>query len=224
MFVLPKIKTIFLTLFLSMKTIGFGGKQGFHSPHLSRIFDGKNSNSSVWEINNHLGTHIDLPKHFFDDGMTASNYEAKNWIFENPFLLDAPATSDQIIDLASQRNAIPVHSDLLLVRTGYESFRSMNKYWEHNPGLAPELGSWMKIHRLNIRCVGFDFICLTAFQHRELRKQFHKSFSGSENGPPILLIEDMSLQKYQVNLVKIIVAPVLVAFAVGAPVTVISGI
>ena len=38
-------------------------------------------------MSNHLGTHVDAPSHFVDQGKTLTDYEAKDWVFSHPFLV-----------------------------------------------------------------------------------------------------------------------------------------
>ena len=113
--------------------------------------------------------------------------------------------------------------DLLLIRTGYESLRGQDAYWNDNPGLAPELADYLRERFPMLRCVGFDFISVTSWKHRTEGKLAHKAFLAPENGgKEIWAIEDMSLNDAPENINRVIVAPLMVEDGNGTAVTVIA--
>ena len=216
--------TIFLSHFMSQATPGFGGSRMLESKVASAIKMGKSSNSAIWTLNNHCGTHIDVPYHFSDKGKTLSEYGAAEWTFNAPYLIEYEAKEDELIEPSSWLEATPRSSDLLLIRTKFEMSRSETKYWQNNPGMSAEIAKWLRVNRPSIRAIGFDFISLTAFQHREAGRQAHREFLCPENGRPILVIEDMSLKSCPSFLKRVVVAPLLVEGADGAPVTIFAEI
>ena len=52
----------------------YGDQGGFNRESISSIKKGRTANSEFWSFNNHIGTHIDFPKHFFDKGKSSSDY------------------------------------------------------------------------------------------------------------------------------------------------------
>jgi kynurenine formamidase len=73
--------------------------------------------------------------------------------------------------------------------------------------------------------IGFDFISLSSYAHRDLGREAHRAFLAEleidgDNKDPILIIEDMDLSKIKICLSKIIVSPLRFEMADGAPVTV----
>ena len=100
-----------------------------------------------------------------------------------------------------------------------------SSYIFHGPGISPEIGLWLRENR-RIKMLGFDFISLTSFEHRELGKHAHQSFlsmtSETFPGEPILVIEDMKLSVIDQAPRKVIVSPLLYENADGAPVTVFA--
>ena len=216
--------TIFLSHFMSQATPGFGGGRIFECKVASAIKLGKSSNSSIWTLNNHSGTHIDVPYHFSDTGKTLTEYGAVDWIFHAPYLIEYDANEDELIKPSNWLELVPKNADLLLIRTKFEMLRSETKYWQNNPGMSAEIAKWLRVYRPSVRAIGFDFISLTAFQHREAGRQAHREFLCPEKGRPILVIEDMSLKSCPSILKRVIVAPLLVDGADGAPVTVFAEI
>lgn len=206
---------------LSSKTPGYGGQNGFNKTIQSSITQGRSSNSEYWELSNHIGTHVDCPYHFSEQGNKITNYEANDWIFTNCFLIEYEAAPNEVFDLKEIRNLIPLYTDLLIIKTCFQNFREEKSYHQENPGLSPELGKWLKINRPNVSIVGFDFISLTAFQHRDIGRIAHQSFLTPEkNHPGIRIIEDMKLSQLQQHPKLVIVSPLFVNESDGSPVTI----
>ncbi len=194
---------------------------------ISEIKQGKSANSSKWTFtSNHLGTHVDVPKHFFDNGKTITDYNPQDWIFNQVQVLDIPVHFARLIEIKEIESKIQKGIDLLLLRTGYEKFRKTEKYWNDNPGIAPELCQWLKKEHSNIRAIGFDFISLSSWKFRTEGKEAHKILLGNEDVKPILIIEDMSFVKLRNDTIieQVLIAPILIISSNGAPVTVFANI
>ena len=73
----------------------------------------------------------------------------------------------------------------------YCNLRGTQKYIFDNPGLDRKLASKLKAFLPDLRVIGFDFISLTSWNHREHGRESHRAFLGSDND--FLIIEDMDL-------------------------------
>ena len=75
-----------------------------------------------------------------------------------------------------------------------------------------------------LRVLGFDSISLSSFAHRKIGREAHKTFLDHHR--PILLLEDMDLCMVDniITLKQVIVAPLRVDGADGAPCTVFANI
>ena len=74
-----------------------------------------------------------------------------------------------------------------------------------------------------MRAIGFDFISLTAYQHREIGREAHRAFLAKyRDKPPIRIIEDMALAALSKAPSEVTVLPLFVRGADGAPVTVLA--
>ena len=79
---MTNLKTTFLSFELNEKSPVYGGKDDkLKIKKTNQIKEGKTSNNLHLSFPNHLGTHIDFPRHFSDKGKTLSNYPASFWIF-----------------------------------------------------------------------------------------------------------------------------------------------
>ena len=213
---------IYLSHYISDKTPGYGGQSIFTCEESSSIKKGKSSNSSLWRMNNHSGTHIDFPKHFDDAGKTLSDYPANFWFFNEIGFINYAASSSEIIGV-EQLNLgnINRETDFLIIKTNFEKFRGQEIYWNENPGFSPDLGHFLRNNFPKLRAIGFDSISLTSFQHRELGRQAHRAFLANYNGlEPILIVEDMKLGELNQKPKRVVCLPFMADDADGSPVTV----
>lgn len=217
---------ILLSHFLDSETPTYGNRDSFIVNEVSQIKKGSSANSSEWKFStNHIGTHLDVPNHFFENGKTITDYKNEYWYSKKCFLIDVPCNKAQLIKFSESFLEIPKDVEVLLIRTGYESFRSKDKYWNDNPGLSPELGTWLKSNFPSLRIVGFDFISLTSWKFRDEGKEAHRNFLGSsKNYNSICIIEDMALSKIDSQIRDIIISPFFVKGSNGSPVTVFANL
>jgi kynurenine formamidase len=211
---------------LSEKTPSYGNRDRFFSKKRSSILNGDNSNTSYWEFsNNHIGTHIDAPKHFCNSGKTIDEIQADQFFFNKVCLLDIPRNNAELIGVSEvDFDAIPNDMDLLLIRTGYEKYRETDKYWNDNPGLTSNLAKSLREKFPKLKSVGFDFISLTSWKNKLEGKNAHLELLCPSKGNPILIIEDMKLNKLNQEIYFVVISPIIVAKADGAPVTVLASV
>ncbi len=84
------MKTFFLSHFFKNFNPAYGNPK--HELKLIKkksLMGGDSCNTFEVSLENHLGTHIDGQKHFFENGKPLQDYEASFWIFDNPQILVA---------------------------------------------------------------------------------------------------------------------------------------
>lgn len=217
-------KWIYFSYPLSRKTPAYGGEDTIKIQQEKSIEKGDSCNTSYWSLSNHLGTHIDFPRHIARSGKTSEYYAPEFWIFNSPFILDISNVEPGVIiePEAVDMDVVPENTDLLIVKTGFCKLRGKNIYWENNPGFAPDLAIFLRKHLPYLRILGFDSISLSSFAHRETGREAHKAFLDHPN--PILLLEDMDLSMVDSGMIlkQIVVAPLRVEGADGTPCTVLA--
>lgn len=216
---------VLLSHVLRQDTPSYGNRDKVIIRVNSSMKAGETANSSCLVLsNNHIGTHIDVPRHFSVDGKRTVDYPISDYVFGRCQVIDLPRNEACLIGEEDLREAnIRPDVDLLLIRTGYETMRGEDSYWNNNPGLYPDLAGYLRKNYPNLRCVGFDFISVTSWQHRAEGKLAHKAFLAPENGDrEIWAIEDMSLKDAPSTIKKVVVAPLLVEDGNGTAVTVIA--
>ena len=216
-------KIIWLSHPLSPETPAYGGGEGMRIEPITQIAAGDTANTSRYVLPNHLGTHVDAPRHFFGSGPSLTDYPPEFWVFENPLLVDVPGDDGYLIGPKDVEEAISSEIDLLLLRTGYEKFRGESRYWEQNPGVGPELGIWLREMFPNARAIGMDVISVTSRHHRHEGRIAHRALlDPNRSGSPVLPVEDMGLAHVVGPLGRVIIAPLRVWATDGGPCTVIG--
>ena len=214
-------KWIFLSYEISGQTPAYGGGTGFSARTDKSMEAGDSCNTQAWEMPNHLGTHVDAPRHFSQNGLSVEAYESGDWVFERPYVLDispvAPGTliePDQVDFLK-----IPAETDLLFLLTGFWKRRGQTEYWKKGPGISPEMADAIREYLPFVRALGLDMISVSSLAHREAGRMAHRAFLCHEK--PILLIEDVDYSGVIGNrcMSKVIVAPFRVSGTDGAPCT-----
>ena len=217
-----------LSHILTSDTPSYGNRDSIKIQFNSSIKNGETANTSSWVFsNNHIGTHIDVPKHFSEEGLKTFEIPISEYFFNLVEVVEIPCTEGRLINIEdfSKFDNIDLHVELILIRTGYEKFRKEEKYWNDNPGLAPELANYFRKKFKKLRCVGFDFISLTSWKFRKEGKLSHSEFlTPLKNCKPILIIEDMSLNNVSSKINSVIVSPLFVEDGNGGAVTIFADI
>lgn len=220
---------ICLSHIISQNTPSYGNRDRFILRTNSSIRQGETANSSCWIFsNNHIGTHIDVPYHFSETGKKTFEIPIDEFIFNKVQLIDVNCENACLIGIShleKYSSIIDRDIELLLIRTDFERFRGDDKYWNDNPGLAPELADYLRTNYPLLRCVGFDFISLTSWKYRVKGRLSHKEFLCPETEKKeILIIEDMSLKDVNSRIKQVIVAPLMDEDGNGGAVTVYAQI
>lgn len=210
---------------LDENTPTYGDRDSLKIYPNSKIVDGVGANtSSLVFSNNHMGTHMDTPYHFCENGKKTLEYKAEEFYFSKVGLINHPCKSAKLIESKDlDLNSVPEDIDFLFINTFFEKKREDKKYINDNPGLHADLSNTLREKFLNLKGVGFDFISLTSWKYREEGRDSHKSFLCNKR--PLLVIEDVSfkeLNKSQIDWT--IICPLRTSDGNGGPVTIISKI
>ena len=72
---------IFLSHAINKQTPLYGGKKSIILKRVKSIKKKDSCNTMHWSFPNHIGTHIDVPLHFMERGLSVTDFRPKNWIF-----------------------------------------------------------------------------------------------------------------------------------------------
>lgn len=220
-------KNIYLSHVLNENTPTYGNRNKFICEKKSNIKNGDIANDSVIETTVHIGTHIDMPYHFFENGQTIEDFDIDYFNFSNVLFIDMKPKNIIIEnDLIKELERVEEKNkyDFILVKTGICEKRDLREFWETNYGFHPNIAKYLRKHFKNIRVLGFDSISVSSFSHRMLGRESHKAFL--DPSCPILLLEDMDLTKLKKDnkINNLIVAPLRILKTDGLPCTVIAEI
>ncbi len=225
---------IFLSYILNENSPSYGNRNVFQITKNSDINKGDIANDSSIKTTVHIGTHLDMPYHFYEDGQTIGDFPADFWVFskkeilfielkvENGELIIKDKLIDELEKIVLNSQFSILNYKLLIVKTGICNIREDEKYWKENYGFAPEIYDYLIEKFTNIRVFGFDSISISCFKDRMIGREAHKRFLNPKR--PILLLEDMDLRyiNKNINLNKIIIAPLRIAKCDGLPCTIIG--
>jgi len=222
-----KSRLIYLSYLLDEYTPTYGNRNKFICEKKSDISKGNLANDSSINTTVHIGTHIDMPYHFFEEGQTIEDFDIDFFSFNNVLFIDFIPENiiikDDLIEKLQVVNDKDKY-DILIVKTGICDKRNSEKFWESNYGFDSSIAEYLRTYFKNIRVIGFDSISVSSFTNRMLGRESHKAFLDPKH--PILLLEDMDLTKIDKNtkLEKVTIAPLRIAKCDGLPCTVIAEI
>jgi kynurenine formamidase len=203
----------------------YGGRKGFSYEPTSLIKKGDTANTQKWMFPNHLGTHIDLPYHFHQNGQTIEDFPIDSWIIDGKKIQTLEVNipeNEFLIKPEPLENKIDLDVEFLILKTGFGTYRNQEKYWKFNPGLSLEAAVWIKDNLKKLRFIGLDSISISSWQHRDIGRKVHKTMLEPTN--PCLIVEDMDLSNINENTLfeKIIISPLMVRESDGGPCTIFA--
>jgi len=220
-------KFIYLSYILDESTPTYGNRNQFIATKKSNISKGDVANDTTINTTVHIGTHIDMPYHFFEDGQTIEDFDCGYFNFEKILFIELTPKEliiqDELmefLDKIKDKNKY----EILIVKTGICNKRDSQEFWESNYGFNPSIAEYLRESFPNIRVLGFDSISVSSFQNRMIGREAHKAFLNPQN--PILLLEDMNLRALDKSSIikKLTIAPLRIAKCDGLPCTVIAEI
>ena len=178
------------------------------------------ANVFVITFANHSGTHIDAPNHVAPGGRALTDFSLEEFRFHSPACIDLALQDDEMIQpehLEAQRNRI-MHKDVLLIRTGYSYWRSVDpeRYRFHGPGFSIAAAEYVRAELPELRCIGMDTISFACIAHLEEGMEAHRVLLCPADSH-FLLIEDLNLDHDLSNLKRLELHPWLIVGVDSAP-------
>ena len=218
-------KTLFLSYPLNNKAFGYGNGDRFKLTQVRDMCCGDTSNNSVFEMPTHYGTHIDYPYHFSSKGKKSTDYEADEFVFSNVACVEIKEEVENYLIKNKDFKVEQVNEnvELLFIKTGFCDKRYTDEYWEYGFGFHPETAAYLKSKFPSLKAIAFDLISLNSYQNREIGREAHKQFLNEYD---ILIVEEVDLTEVssQTQFEEVVIAPLMLDKADGAPVTIIAKI
>ena len=155
---------------------------------------GDSSDSSIISFSSHAGTHIDLPRHFCQNGLSAVDLLKPETIFTPVYCINIPKHPGESISINDMRQVvIPNDASALLIRTGFYQYRNLDPeiYTSQHPPINPEIPAYLREICPNLNLLGIDTISISNPANRSSGQSAHRSFLCDRKS--ILLLEDADL-------------------------------
>lgn len=206
---------------LSESTPAFAGGPPLKIHGLKEIKNGDSSNSYIITMQNHLGTHIDAPRHFDPNGKSITSFHIDSFIFTRPMLINiqkGPLGSIEVSDLEPHRDIISA-ADILLIRTGFQEYRSdTQKYSFTNPSISIEAAKYLTTFQ-NLRALGLDTISAACPERREEGRTTHRLLLKDRD---FFIVEDMDLKQYPTDCKRMLIIPIFIEGVDSSPCTILA--
>ena len=111
---------------------------------------------SLFAMTTHLGTHVDVPRHFLRDGKTTTDIDLSRYCGQAVCFGIPNVSAENILDISGvlreNRNLIK-HGDIIILHTGWEDKVGTREYFDC-PCFAPGTGA--ALQNAGARGIGFD--------------------------------------------------------------------
>lgn len=203
------MKFIDVTVPLDSSLAVYPGNAPFRVEPVKRLADGASSNLSTLHLSAHAGTHVDAPRHFFDEGAGTDALPLD--------LLIGPA---RVLDVATRTSIGP--ADLgpiepddvrLLLKTPNSRLWDSPDFHERYVGLTPE-GATYLVDR-GVKVIGIDYLSIEEF--RRPGAPAHRILLGAGT----IIIEGLNLRDVEPGRYELYCLPLRVVGADGAPARVV---
>jgi arylformamidase len=172
-----------------------------------QISKGASSNSSTLSFGSHTGTHVDAPKHFFDDGAGVDTLSLD--VLMGPAMLicvDDDVTAVGAKEL--QRHELSGHLRVL-IKTRNSSFNREREFRQDYTYLAPDGAEHLV--NLGVKLVGIDYLSV---------EQFHSGHHKTHRallGAGVVIVEGLDLSVPPMGPYDLRVLPLRLPGLDGAP-------
>lgn len=171
-------------------------------------------NAQYIQTSNHMGTHLDAPRHFVTGGMTIDQIPM-DWLYGPGVIVDLTDAMDELAvytpEMIESRAEVR-EGDRLILHTGWHRHAQFGddpdeeKYVHRHPGAHPDMVPWLlekKIHIWGVDVISTDhpmdlpigrFLGKGSFGHCDrVRKQAEEKFGGPEEVDRLFPEEDYQL-------------------------------
>lgn len=174
------------------------------------ISNGDGLNLSLITFGSHTGTHIDAPKHFFDDGLTVDRLPLEYFIGKTKvFSLEDKdeITASDLKELDIQRD------DKILLKTKNSSMLSQKQFYKDFTYLTPEAAGYLA--EVGIKTLGFDY--LSVEKYGSVTSKVHDTLLSHN----IIIIEGLVLGSIKQGEYEMTALPLKIKNGDGSPARVI---
>lgn len=171
------------------------------------IANGAGANVSLLSFGSHTGTHVDAPKHFFDDGLGVDALPLD--VLMGPAVLIGVDDSVMAVGEADLRRHELAGHTRVLIKTRNSSFIREREFRRDYTYLAPDGAAYLA--QLGMKLVGIDYLSIEQF--RSGHHNTHKTLLGQG----VVIVEGLDLSVPPSGPYELRVLPLRLANLDGAP-------
>lgn len=199
----------------------YGGKADLNIKAKRAISRGDAVNIYKFSMESHWGTHIDAPRHFFNNGKRIEDYLCGTWFFTVPEVVNIVLKPSEILNIGKWTKNINPLCDILIFKSGWSAFRKQGKYVYQNPGIHPDVAIYLRENYRNLKAIGIDWLSVSSIKNRELGRDAHRAFLGPKGaGKPLFIVEDMRITSGMFGLRRVMIFPMVISGIDSAPCTI----
>ena len=201
------IYDISLTISPSLPT--WPGDPGLVLEQFESMDKGAHANVTSISTSLHVGTHVDAPHHFLNDGRTVENLPLD--VLTGPcYVVQLPDGIDAITEEVLARTEITSDMERVLFGTGNSHYwaRGQEKFQEDFVAITEDGAEWLVEH--GIRLVGVDYLSVAPFGDSE--PTHHVLLKAG-----VVIVEGLNLANVVRGFYTLYCLPLKIAGADGAP-------
>jgi len=191
----------------------YPGNLPFSLEPIKRIAKGGSSNVSAIHMSAHAGTHVDAPRHFFDDG-PGTDALPLDMLMGSTHVLDlSGVAASSGVGAVELKDVLPDAAIRVLIKT------TNSRLWE-SPAFQPDYvgvtedGARFLVER-GVRVLGVDYLSVEVFRKPGAPAHHVLLAAG------IAIIEGLNLQQVTAGVYDMVCLPLRLADADGAPARVV---
>jgi len=181
------VKIIDISMPITEKTIVWDDEFIPEIKKLGSISKGDIANSSYIKMSLHTATHIDFPKHFYDNGKTQENFSLENF-YGKAYVVEIK--DDPITYESFEKTNIPSDIKKIIIKTGNDKLYGLGKFSKDFIALDNSGADW--IVEKGIELVGIDYLSIEKYYNND-NYYVHKRLLGND----ILIIEGLNLSNVE---------------------------
>lgn len=204
------MKLFDVTVPLDAKLPTYPGNTPFSVEPIKRIGRGDSSNVSTLRMSAHAGTHLDAPRHFFDDGAATE-----------AFALDLLLGPARVVEIASRTGITADElSTIDLSRATRVLFKTLNsQLWDsadfHSDYVGVTASGAAHLIAQGVKVVGIDYLSVECY--KAPGAPAHRTLLGAG----AVVIEGLNLRDVEPGVYEMVCLPLRIVGAEGAPARVV---
>ena len=204
------MKLIDVTVPLDAALANYPGNTPFTLEPIKRMAQGDSSNVSSLHLSAHAGTHVDAPRHFFDDGSATEHLP-----------LDLLCGRTRVVEVTTRRGitaedlaALDLSEDVrLLIKTSNSRLWGSPEFHKDYVGLTGPAAKLL-VDR-GVKVLGVDYLSVEEF--KKPGAPAHRALLGGGT----VVIEGLNLRDVEPGIYEMFCLPLLIVGADGAPARVV---